>query len=190
MPGYRAVLAPDPEEKENLTNPRHTGDSVEYQLAPITIEDREVMIDLFHDFVDTGPSAGFKQKEPGEFFDVILEREESYPNVIVKNRSGYTMGFALLHPHSSAPAISKAAKVSFFVRPRYSGQGLESRMFEYLFAKAEKTDFASIVAGVSSQDEADIRFLEKHGFVECDRTCTGSGKEEQTIDVVWMQKML
>jgi L-amino acid N-acyltransferase YncA len=163
---------------------------MEFQLAPITIEDAEVMIELFPDFKESALAVSFEKQEPDAFFEAVLAREESYPNVIVKNRSGYTMGFSLLHPNRSVPAISKAAEITCFVRPNYAGRGLKDPMLRFLIAKAEKMDFEYLVTGVSSRDEDGLRSLMKLGFIEHERTRFADDEGGRTFEKVWMQKKL
>ena len=86
--------------------------------------------------------------------------------------------------------FQRAAEITYFIEPGYTGRGIGSKILERMVGAAKRKGIDTILANVSSLNEASLRFHERHGFAECGRFRRVAKKKGQDLDVVWMQKIL
>jgi L-amino acid N-acyltransferase YncA len=162
----------------------------EVQLDPISHVDREEIVDLYNHYV-AGSFAAFPERKVSYgFFDLLLEAAAGYPTLAARDVSGRLVGFGLLRPHHRLPAFTRVAETTYFLAPDCTRQGIGSRILEELERLARARDIATLLAPISSRNQASIAFHLKHGFVEAGRFRQIGQKMGQLFDVVWMQKML
>jgi L-amino acid N-acyltransferase YncA len=162
----------------------------EVQLDPISPADREEVVDLYNYYV-TGSFAAFPEREVSYgFFDLLMEAADGYPALTARDVSGRLVGFGLLRPHHRLPAFARVAETTYFLAPDCTRQGVGSRILEELERQARARGIATLLAPISSLNEASIAFHLKHGFIETGRFRQIGEKMGQFFDVVWMQKML
>ncbi|HTZ40352.1 MAG TPA: GNAT family N-acetyltransferase [Syntrophales bacterium] len=154
--------------------------------------DREAVIDLFNYYVENSFSAYPEEKVPYGLFDEILRLTEGYPAYSVRDEesSDRVVGFAFLRPYHPLSSFLRAAEVSCFIDPGCTGRGIGSKILGQLVDEARSKGVDTILANVSSLNEASLRFHEKHGFVECGRFKRVAKKRGRDLDAVWMQKIL
>ncbi|MEW6380946.1 MAG: N-acetyltransferase family protein [bacterium] len=70
------------------------------------------------------------------------------------------------------------------------GKGIGTALLRRLLDEGKSQGIRTVLANISSLNEASIRFHQKHGFVECGRFKAVCRKNGQFFDTVWMQKML
>jgi phosphinothricin acetyltransferase len=163
---------------------------MEYELSPISPEDREAVIDTFNYYIENSFAAYPEDKVPYEFFNFFLQVISGYPNAIVKDENKHFLGFCMLRPHAPMPAFAGTAEISYFIRPEYTGKGIGAMMLEYLLSGAREKGLHCILASISSLNEGSIRFHSQHGFSECGRFREVGKKKGKFFDTVWMQKLL
>ena len=103
---------------------------------------------------------------------------------------GRFVGFAFLRPYHPLPSFLRAAEISCFLDPVYAGRGIGTRMLERIAAEAMRKGIDTILANVSSLNEASLRFHARRGFVECGRFKRVAKKKGRDLDAVWMQLTL
>ena len=163
---------------------------MDYRLDPISISDREPVIDIFNYYVENSFAAYPETKVPYDFFDMLLKMSDGYPTVAVRDKSGTVIGFGMLRVHNRLPIFSRVAEITYFIRPEHTGKGVGTCILEYLIEEAKKKNITSILASISSRNERSIAFHEKNGFRECGRFQNIGIKRGEVFDVVWMQRML
>jgi len=163
---------------------------MEYRLDPISINDREPVIDIFNYYVENSFAAYPETKVPYEFFDMFLKMSDGYPTVAARDQRGGVIGFGMLRVHNPIPTFSRVAEITYFIAPEHTGKGIGTSILEYLVEEAKKKNISSILASISSRNEKSIAFHEKNGFKQCGRFQNIARKNEEVFDVVWMQKML
>jgi L-amino acid N-acyltransferase YncA len=162
----------------------------DYRLDPISINDREPVIDIFNYYVENSFAAYPETKVPYEFFDMLLKMSDGYPTVAVRDKRGRVIGFGMLRVHNRLATFSQVAEITYFIRPEHTGKGVGTCILEYLIEEAKKKNITSILASISSRNERSIAFHEKNGFRECGRFQNIGIKRGEVFDVVWMQRML
>ena len=162
----------------------------DYRLDPISINDREPVIDIFNYYVENSVAAYPETKVSYEFFDMLLKMSYGYPTVAVRDERGRVIGFGMLRVHNRLTTFSQVAEITYFIRPEHTGKGVGTCILEYLIEEAKKKNITSILASISSRNERSIAFHEKNGFRECGRFQNIGIKRGEVFDVVWMQRML
>ncbi len=154
--------------------------------------DREAVIDLFNYYIENSFAAYPEKKVPYGLFDQFLALTEGYPAFTVRHeeQADRIVGFAFLRPYHPLAAFQRAAEITYFIEPGYTGQGIGSRILERITGEAKRKGIDTILANVSSLNESSLRFHERHGFEECGRFRRVAKKKGQDLDVVWMQKIL
>ena len=154
--------------------------------------DREAVIDLFNHYVENSFAAYPEESVPYGLFDQFLKLTEGYPAFTARDEEsddGF-VGFAFLRPYHPVPSFLRAAEITYFIEPRYTGKGVGSALLERLVAEARGRGIDTILANVCSLNEASLRFHERHGFVECGRFRHVARKKGRDLDAVWMQRVL
>ena len=154
--------------------------------------DREAVIDLFNYYIENSFAAYPEEMVPYGFFDQFLKLTEGYPTVTVRDEenSGRFVGFAFLRPIHPLRTFRRAAEITYFIEPGYTGRGIGSNILERMIGAAKRMGIDTILANVSSLNEASRRFHERHGFAECGRFRRVAKKKGEDLDAVWMQKIL
>jgi L-amino acid N-acyltransferase YncA len=154
--------------------------------------DREAVIDLFNYYIENSFAAYPEKKVPYGLFDQFLALTEGYPAFTVRDeeQADRMVGFVFLRPYHPLAVFQRAAEITYFIEPGYTGQGIGSRILERITGEARRKGIDTILANVSSLNKSSLRFHERHGFVECGRFRRVAKKKGQDLDVVWMQMIL
>jgi phosphinothricin acetyltransferase len=161
-----------------------------YVLEPITLADREEIIDIFNFYTENSFAAYTETPLPYEMFDTFIQISWGYPSVTARNEADSVIGFGMLRPYSQLPAFSRTAELTCFIRPGWTGRGIGRGVLEHLEAKGREMGIATIIASISSLNEGSIRFHLQNGFRECGRFVEVGVKKGMMFDVVYCQKML
>jgi phosphinothricin acetyltransferase len=163
---------------------------METVLTPMTMDDRESVMEIFNYYIENSFAAYPERKLPNEFFDALMGACKGYPSVAVRDESGTLMGFGMLRAYNPFPAFSKTAEITNFIRPGFTGQGIGKTILDDLCSKGREKGITTILANISSLNEGSIRFHLKHGFAECGRFMGIGQKQGKTFDVVYCQMTL
>jgi phosphinothricin acetyltransferase len=154
--------------------------------------DREAVIDLFNYYIENSFAAYPEKKVSYGLFDQFLALTEGYPAFTMRDEEQVDriVGFAFLRPYYPLSEFQRAAEITYFIEPGYTGQGIGSRILERITGEAKRKGIDTILANVSSLNGSSLCFHERHGFEECGRFRRVAKKKGQDLDVVWMQKIL
>ena len=154
--------------------------------------DREAVIDLFNYYVANSFAAYPEERVPYGLFDEFLKLTQGYPAYTIRDEEnvGNIIGFAFLRAYHPLSAFLRAAEISCFIHPGYTGRGIGSKMLMRLFDEARSKGIDTVLANVSSLNEQSLRFHGRHGFVECGRFRRVARKKGRDLDAVWMQRIL
>jgi L-amino acid N-acyltransferase YncA len=161
---------------------------MDYRLEPVSVEDGDQIIDIFNYYVENSFAAYPESKVPHEFFQYFLNLTRGYPFLVAKDMDGKVVGFGSLRPYSPLPTFSSAAEITNFISPEHTGIGIGQQILESLLNQAKRMGIATILASISSLNQASLAFHKKNGFAECGRFVGIGRKMRQTFDVVWMQR--
>ena len=159
---------------------------------PYTIEQmsqghREAVVDIFNGFV-TSSFAAYPEVPLGyDLFDRFMTMARGYPAIVVQDDAGGVVGFAFLHPHHFACTLARAAEVTYFILPEHTRKGLGSQILQRFTTDARGMGIDTLLANISSLNEASIRFHRKHGFRSRGRLRRVGRKFSKDFDIIWMQ---
>ena len=126
---------------------------------------RAAVINLFNIYAESGTAAFSDAALPTEAYDLFLENARSYPSfVLIDRQSGKVAGFCRLRGWHPLPTFSRTACVGYFLAPSHVSRGLGSLCLDLLIREAKSMGISHLIAEVSSENEASLRFHEKHGF--------------------------
>jgi L-amino acid N-acyltransferase YncA len=154
--------------------------------------DREAVIDLFNYYIENSFAAYPERKVPYGLFDQFRKLTEGYPAFTVRDGESEdrVVGFAFLRPYHPLSEFQRAAEITYFLEPAYTGRGIGSRILERLTGEAMRKGIDTILANVCSLNESSMRFHQRRGFEECGRFQRVAKKKGKDLDIVWMQKIL
>ena len=100
------------------------------------------------------------------------------------------IGLGVLRPYFPFRKFHHTGVVSYFILPEYTRKGLGAQLLDVLYLNAKKKNMKSLLANVSSKNQASLNFHLKHGFVECGRFKAVGTKFGKYFDIIWFQRFL
>ena len=135
--------------------------SSEMKIREMRKSDRDAVMRIFNHYATTSFAAYPDGPLPLQFFELL--REGAFSAIVLEG-DGSVIGFGLLKPFLPFPAFRKTGMLTYFIGPDAVGNGLGSRLLERLSEDARKMGMTTLVANMSSKNEASIRFHKHHGF--------------------------
>lgn len=163
---------------------------MEYTITPMTVEDREPVMDIFNYYIEHSFAAYRESRLPIEAFDMFLEASRGYPTGIIRDDASRVLGFGLLRAHKAIPEFSHTAEVAYFLHPDYRGVGLGRALLMQLEREGREQGITIFLASISSRNPQSLEFHKRNGFRQCGCFRDVGRKNDQTVDIIWMQKML
>jgi phosphinothricin acetyltransferase len=114
---------------------------------------------------------------------------QGYPNAVA-HENGKVVGFGGLRAYSPMSTFGHTAEVSYFLSPDCTSKGLGSLMLNHFIKQAREKKIETLLASISSLNEASLAFHKKHGFAECGLLKKIGRKNGVDFDVVYMQKFI
>lgn len=157
------------------------------KIRPATLEDEKPILTVFNYFVENSFSAYTEFQEGPEFFKRLWDISRGYPFYVAENDEGGIVGFALMHPYYGIGVFRHTARITYFILPQFTRQGLGKRFLDKLVRDAEELKIEYILASISSRNVQSINFHKKCGFIECGRFKGIGRKWGKQFDEIWMQ---
>lgn len=163
-------------------------------IREASTEDIPGMLEVFNYYVENSFAAYIESSVGPDFFQAVQsEREqgenEYFPFYVIEEE-GKIIGIGALRPYFPFPNFRHTGVVSYFISPGHTRKGHGSRMLDRLCSDARKKKMKSLLANVSSKNEASLNFHLKHGFIECGRFREVGTKFGKYFDIIWLQKFL
>jgi len=172
---------------------RHTGPGAgtgeEPEIRPVAVADVPGITRIFNHYVRRSFAAFPDRELSRPVLGELLDQARPFGAYAVEG-DGEVVGFGLLRPLYPFPNLMAAGEVSYFICPRFTGQGTGTRLVGVLEAEARDAGMTSLVARVSSRNRRSIRFHRKNGFSLCGRIRGVGTKFGKPFDVVILQKFL
>lgn len=165
-----------------------------FVIREATPQDTQQMLEIFNYYVDNSFAAYLETPVGPEFFQTSHaeggpNKGEHYPFYVMEE-DNRVIGIGALRPYLPFPNFQHTGVVSYFILPEYTRKGLGVRLLDVLCEDAKKKNIKSLLANVSSKNQASLNFHLKHGFVECGRFKDVGTKFGKYFDIVWFQKFL
>lgn len=159
--------------------------AAEMHIREMQESDRDAVMRIFNHYAATSFAAYPDGPLPPQFFAPL--REGVLSAVVLEDNRGVA-GFGLLKPFLPFAAFRKTGMLTYFIAPEFTGRGLGARLLGRLMEDAKKAGHKTIVANISSKNEASIRFHAKQGFTVAGNLAGVGEKFGEPFDVVWMQR--
>lgn len=159
------------------------------KLRPMAADDAQPVMEIFNYYVENSFAAYPQTRLPEAFYSTLLASFQGYPNAVAVD-SGKVIGFGGLRAYSPMSTFSHTAEVSYFLSPGYSAKGLGTMMLGDFIQGAREKNIETLIASISSLNDASLTFHRKHGFTVCGTLKAVGRKNGVTFDVIYMQKML
>lgn len=160
-------------------------DGIRMRLA--TDGDAVGVIAVFNHYAATGFAAFTEVPAPVGFFAALRRGTYAFRVLVDDTR---IVGFGSVRPMLPFQAFRQAGLLSYFVAPAYTDRGLGTRLLEQLTDDARENGCTTLVANVSSRNEASLAFHAARGFAEAGRLRSVGMKFGEPFDLVWLQRDL
>lgn len=163
-------------------------------IREATPQDTQEMLEIFNYYIDNSFAAYLETPVGPEFFKT--SHDEGEPNkskrypFYVMEEDNRVIGLGALRPYLPFPNFQHTGVLSYFILPEYTRKGQGTKLLDFLCQEAKKKNMKSLLANVSSKNQASLNFHLKHGFVECGRFKDAGTKFGKYFDIVWFQKFL
>lgn len=148
------------------------------------------VIEIYNYYIANSFAAYGETAVGAGFYDHFLNLAKGYPAVAILEEAGAVVGFAFLHAHRPGAAFQRAAEITYFILPDHTGKGIGSAVLRQFIPAAQEQGIDTLLAHISSLNEASLRFHRKHGFQECGRFQRIGRKFGRDFDLIWMQRSL
>ncbi|MCP4583079.1 MAG: N-acetyltransferase [candidate division Zixibacteria bacterium] len=163
---------------------------MKYNIRPLKATDGRKVLDVFNYFVTNSNAAYTEHIEGPDYFERLKRISKEYPFYVVETSSKEVVGYALLHPYYDISAFRKAARITYFILPEHTRQGLGARLLKLLIDDARRIGIESLLASISSLNKESIEFHRKNGFLKCGQFKAVGRKWDKDFDEIWMQKFI
>ncbi len=103
---------------------------------------------------------------------------------------GDVVGYATLSAYIPRPGYQATAETSVYVHCNWQGLGIGGALLSALINEAARRGFVSLVALISSDNEASLRLHARQGFISAGTLRRVGRKFGVWVDVTFMQKLL
>lgn len=163
--------------------------NTEFEL--LASKHKNEVMNIFNYYIENSFAAYPDAKLPDEFFHMFLEAAKQYPAYAIKPEGEEkVIGFCLLRAYNPFRPFMETAEISYFIDKEYLGHGIGRKALRILEEDAKKRGIKTIMAEISSENQASLLFHKKNGFIECGRMIEIGKKFGKYFDVVWMQKKI
>lgn len=116
-------------------------------------------------------------------------REQGYP-VLVADEASTIAGFATFGDFRSWPGYRFTVECTVHIHSSSRGQGVGTKLLNQLIPRAEACGKHTIIAGVDSENQASLRFFQRHGFERVAHLREVGYKFDRFLDLVFLQYWL
>lgn len=115
--------------------------------------------------------------------------EAGFPVIVAEDESGL-VGYASYGEFRGRPGYRFTVEHSIYVRADRRGSGAGAVLMKELIDRARRAGRHVMIAGIDAENDASIRFHERHGFERVARFKEVGYKFGRWLDLVFLQLML
>jgi len=161
-----------------------------YKIRPMIPEDEREILAIFNYFVDNSFAAYSENPVGHDYFVKLQDISKGYPFYVAECPDGTLAGYALLHPYYPMDAFQRAVRVTYFILPEHTRQGVGVKFLDRLIKDAKAIGVDTLLASISSHNKQSLRFHTKLGFEKCGVFKAVGKKHGQDFDEIWMQMFI
>jgi L-amino acid N-acyltransferase YncA len=172
----------------NLTNQENNLSDINFQR--VGQSHYEEITDLFNYFILNSTAIAFnevlKTEEVVSYFE--LNRFTTFAYCIYYDSD--FCGFCILRQYSNKPGYLYTHEITIYLKDEYTGKGIGSIAIKFLENLAKEKGIRTIVAGISSENEASIKLFERNHYIKCGHFKNMVIKFNRVLDNIYYQKLL
>ena len=161
-----------------------------FKLRPAIEADLPQINDLYNYYVSNSTCVWTRQlcteQERKEWF---ASHDDATP-VLVAEQNGKVVAWGTFSLFKTACTFYKTVENSIYVHHEFQRQGIGSQLLAELLLRAREAGFASVIAVISSDQEASLALHRAAGFQEVGRFQQVGYKFGRYMDVVYLQLRL
>lgn len=162
----------------------------EFHIRPATEADAEAMLEIYAPYVEgTTFSSEYEAPSLEEFCGRIRSYTENLPWLLCEI-DGKAAGYAYAAPHRTRAGYQWSVETSIYVASAYHRCGIAGTLYETLFELLRMQGYYNIFVGITSPNEASMKFHKAMGFIISGAYQNSMYKFGQWRDVLWMGKSL
>jgi len=150
----------------------------------------EEVMEIFNYYTENSFAAFPEGRVTNKLFLAFLGIGKTHPSYVIKSGEGAVIGFCMLRPYSPFPVFNETAKVSYFIKPGFTGMGIGKAALMKLEDDARELRIKHLLADISSENSESIGFHKMNGFSQCGCFQNIGRKFGKPFSVVWMEKEL
>lgn len=165
---------------------------MEYEIRTATVEDIEGILDIYGYYVKHS-TATAELEVPTEC--QMKERmqqikQNNFPYFVAETQEGKILGYAYVSEFSPRKGYRYAVSIAIYMREDAQSKGIAAHLLQTCEQALAELPIRYIVALISGDNHASLRFHLKHGFHEIGRFPEAMNKFDQWIDLVWLLKTI
>ena len=162
----------------------------DFDIRPATERDLETILEIYNQEVLYGTATWNRTAFDLNYFKIWFKqlKNQNFPVFVVEDtRNQVVAGYACYDHFRSIQGFRQTVEHSIFLNPDYAGQGLGSKLLQYLIEQAQVQKLHIMVAAIDSENTSSIRLHEKLGFVQTAYMPQVGQKFGQWRDLVLLQ---
>jgi len=121
--------------------------------------------------------------------DIARKKTQGYPFMVAES-AGHCVGFATCGAFRAATGYQQTWESTIYLGAAARGHGAGSALMQALECQAAESNVHSLIAAISGENSAAIRFHQALGFVQVAQVPKAARKFDRWFDLVLMQKLL
>lgn len=162
----------------------------EYKIRKFQNEDSVFVIDIFNHYIQNSFAAYSEVPIGYESIKSFKEMTKGYPFYVIETNLKKIVGFSFLRSYHRIEAFKRVAEITYFILPEHTRKGLGEKLLKLVIDDARKLGIDTLLASISSLNEASIKFHKKNGFCQCGYFKSIGRKFNEDFSMVWMQKFI
>lgn len=162
----------------------------DFDIRPATEHDLETILEIYNQEVLYGTATWNRTTFDLNYFKIWFKqlKNQNFPVFVVEDTQNQVVaGYACYDQFRSIQGFQQTVENSIFLNPDYAGQGLGSKLLQYLIEQAQVKKLHIMVAAIDSENNSSIRLHEKLGFVQTAYMPQVGQKFGQWRDLVLLQ---
>ncbi len=164
--------------------------AMDYIFRKVNKNDGRQVIDVLNYYIENSFAAFLDNKLSYDQFKLLMDMYKGYPFYVIENKLNDVIGFGALGRYHPAQVFNRVAKLTYFILPAHTQKGLGTQLLNILSTEAKEMGIDSLLADISSLNQASLNFHIAQGFTECGKFTRIGEKQNTNFDVIWMQKYI
>jgi L-amino acid N-acyltransferase YncA len=165
-------------------------DKTEIKIRKATINDLIAINDIYNYYVSNSTCTYQTIFESIENRHVWFNEHNNYYPIIVAEINKGVIGWASISKFKNREAYKPTVEISIYIRHDKLFNGIGTILLEELIILSKINGYHSIIAVISSDQEASVKLHEKFGFIKVAYLKEVGYKFDKLLDVVYFQLLL